>query len=119
MTDYYGVPYECTLTNEIENLAAESRVISLTHAAVSSCRLQRTIMQIGEGVGKAAARAKKALMRKIYLKHCKKKTGMFKRNTFEVIFFAKRLTLLFFFLLNVVIYKHYDIIWYDDFIHLS
>lgn len=55
LNDYYGVPYECTLTNEIENMAVASRGISLTQIAAASCRLQRTIMQIGESVGRAAA----------------------------------------------------------------
>lgn len=56
LDNYYGVPYECTLTNEIENLAVASRGISLTKIAAASCRLQRTIMQIGESVGMAAAK---------------------------------------------------------------
>lgn len=60
LSDYYGVPYECALTNEVENLAVASRGISLTHTAAASCRLQRTIMQVGESVGKAAANAKKS-----------------------------------------------------------
>lgn len=51
----YGIPFECALPKNLENLAIASRGLSATPMAASSCRLQRTIMQVGESVGRAAA----------------------------------------------------------------
>jgi hypothetical protein len=51
----YGVPYSCLICDEIENLAVACRGLSATSGAASSCRLQRTIMQLGEAAGMAAA----------------------------------------------------------------
>jgi hypothetical protein len=51
----YGVPYSCLICDEIENLAVACRGFSATSGAASSCRLQRTIMQLGEAAGMAAA----------------------------------------------------------------
>jgi len=53
----YGIPFGCTLPKNLENLAVASRGLSATPLAASSCRLQRTIMQIGESVGRAVAEA--------------------------------------------------------------
>jgi len=55
MKQPYGIPYECLLPNELDNLIVACRGISLTHTAAASCRLQRTILQIGEAAGIAAA----------------------------------------------------------------
>ncbi len=51
----YGIPYDCCLANEIDNVAVACRGLSVSDKLVSSCRLQRTIMQIGESVGQVAA----------------------------------------------------------------
>jgi len=51
----YGVPLECCLSNQIDNIAVACRGISVSNIVASSCRLQRTIMQIGESVGQIAA----------------------------------------------------------------
>lgn len=51
----YGVPFECCLANEIDNIAIACRGLSVSKTVASSCRLQRTIMQIGESVGQIAA----------------------------------------------------------------
>lgn len=61
----YGIPFGCALPKNIENLAVASRGLSATPMAASSCRLQRTIMQIGESVGKAAAEANGIFMYEI------------------------------------------------------
>lgn len=54
----YGIPLECCLANEIDNIAVACRGLSVSDMVASSCRLQRTMMQIGESVGKIAAQAK-------------------------------------------------------------
>lgn len=53
----YGVPYECLLPQEYENLAVACRGASFSHLAASSCRLSRTMMDLGHAAGLAAALA--------------------------------------------------------------
>lgn len=47
----YGIPIECCMTNEFENLFAACCGASFSHIASSSVRLSRTMMSLGEGVG--------------------------------------------------------------------
>lgn len=51
----YGIPYECLLPKEIDNLLVACRGSSFTHLAASSTRLSRTMLQLGEAAGTAAA----------------------------------------------------------------
>ena len=51
----YGIPYETTLPQEFDNLWVASRGIGVTHIVGGSCRLSRTMLTLGEAVGKAAA----------------------------------------------------------------
>lgn len=51
----YEIPYETTLPREFDNLWIGSRGIGATHIVSGSCRLSRTLMTLGEAVGKAAA----------------------------------------------------------------
>jgi hypothetical protein len=51
----YGVPYECLLPREYSNLAVACRGASFSHIAASSCRLSRTMMDLGHAAGLAAA----------------------------------------------------------------
>ena len=51
----YGIPYETTLPQEFDNLWIASRGIGVTHIVGGSCRLSRTMLTLGEAVGKAAA----------------------------------------------------------------
>jgi hypothetical protein len=51
----YGVPYPCLLPNEFDNLMVASRGASFSHIGASSCRLSRTMLQIGEAAGVASA----------------------------------------------------------------
>lgn len=51
----YGIPYECLLPKEIDNLLVACRGSSFTHLASSSTRLSRTMLQLGETAGTAAA----------------------------------------------------------------
>lgn len=51
----YGIPYECLLPKEIDNLLVACRGSSFSHLAASSARLSRTMLQLGEAAGSAAA----------------------------------------------------------------
>lgn len=51
----YGIPYSCLLPKEIDNLLVACRGASFTHLAASSARLSRTMLQLGEAAGTAAA----------------------------------------------------------------
>ncbi|MEZ5415059.1 MAG: FAD-dependent oxidoreductase [Opitutaceae bacterium] len=54
----YGVPFRCLLPREIDNLAVACRGASLSSIAASSCRLSRTMMQLGQAAGTGVALAK-------------------------------------------------------------
>ena len=53
ITHPYGIPYECIQTNEVDNLLVASKGSSFSHIVASSCRLSRTIMDMGESAGNA------------------------------------------------------------------
>ena len=53
----YGIPYRCLLPKVSRNLMIASRAASFSHIAASSCRLQRTMMTLGQAAGNAAALA--------------------------------------------------------------
>ena len=53
----YGIPYDCLLAREFDNLGVCCRGASFSHVAASSCRITRTIMQMGHAAGIAAAMA--------------------------------------------------------------
>lgn len=53
----YGVPFRCLLPLRIDNLAVACRGASFSSVAASSCRLSRTMMQLGQAAGTAAALA--------------------------------------------------------------
>ncbi len=50
----YGIPYECMLPAEIDNLLVACRGASFSHIAASSARLSRTMIALGEAAGEAA-----------------------------------------------------------------
>lgn len=56
----YGVPFRCLLPAEIDNLAVACRGASFSSVAASSCRLSRTMMQLGQAAGTAAALARQS-----------------------------------------------------------
>jgi hypothetical protein len=60
MKQPYGVPLRCLLPVEFDNLAVACRGASLSSIAASSCRLSRTMMQLGQAAGTAAALAAEA-----------------------------------------------------------
>ena len=53
----YGVPFRCLLPKEFDNLAVACRGASFSSVAASSCRLSRTMMQLGQAAGTAAVLA--------------------------------------------------------------
>lgn len=54
----YGVPWRCLLPREFDNLAVACRGAGFSSIAASSCRLSRTMMQLGQAAGTAAALAR-------------------------------------------------------------
>jgi hypothetical protein len=53
----YGVPYRCLVPRGFSNLLVACRGASFSHIGASSCRLSRTMMQLGQAAGTAAALA--------------------------------------------------------------
>lgn len=51
----YGIPFRCLLPREFDNVAVACRGASFSSVAASSCRLSRTMMQLGQAAGTAAA----------------------------------------------------------------
>ncbi len=51
----YGVPYRCLIPKGFKNLLISCRGASFSSIAASSCRLSRTMMQLGQAAGTAAA----------------------------------------------------------------
>ena len=54
----YGIPYRCLVPKGFSNLLIACRGASFSSLAASSCRLSRTMMQLGQAAGTAAALAK-------------------------------------------------------------
>ncbi len=54
----YGVPYRCLIPKDRRNLLIACRASSFSSLAASSCRLSRTMMQLGQAAGTAVALAK-------------------------------------------------------------
>ncbi len=53
----YGIPFRCLVPRGWENLLVACRGAGFSHIAAASCRLTRTIMQLGAAAGAAAAHA--------------------------------------------------------------
>ena len=53
----YGIPYRCLIPKDSTNLLVACRGASFSQIAASSCRLSRTIIQLGHAAGTAAAMA--------------------------------------------------------------
>ena len=51
----YGIPYRCLLPRSLDNVLVACRGAGFSSLAASSCRLSRTIMQLGQAAGTAAA----------------------------------------------------------------
>ncbi len=57
MKQPYGIPYRCLLPLKTRNVMIVGRGASFSSIAASSCRLSRTMMQLGEAAGVAASLA--------------------------------------------------------------
>jgi len=55
----YGVPYGCLLPVGLDNVAVASRAAGFSSIAASSCRLSRTMMDLGHAAGAAVALAQR------------------------------------------------------------
>ena len=55
----YGIPYRCLIPKGMTNLLIACRGAGFSSIAASSCRLSRTMMQLGQAAGNAVALAKK------------------------------------------------------------
>jgi hypothetical protein len=58
LAEPYGVPYRCLIPRGFENLLVACRAAGFSAIAASSCRLSRTMMQLGQAAGTAAALAR-------------------------------------------------------------
>jgi len=58
LTEPYGVPYRCLIPKGFRNLLVACRASSFSSLAASSCRLSRTMIQLGQAAGTATALAK-------------------------------------------------------------
>lgn len=50
----YGIPFRCLIPEGMENVLVASRAGGFSSIAASSCRLSRTMMQLGQAAGTAA-----------------------------------------------------------------
>ena len=57
LSEPYGIPYRCLIPKGYRNLLVACRAASLSSLAASSCRLSRTMIQLGQAAGTAAALA--------------------------------------------------------------
>lgn len=56
VTSAYGIPYRCLIPDDsLTNLLVACRGAGFSHVASASCRLQRTMIQLGHAAGTAAA----------------------------------------------------------------
>lgn len=55
----YGIPYRCLIPKGVRNLLCASKGAGFSSIAASSCRLSRTVMQVGQAAGTAVAVAQK------------------------------------------------------------
>ena len=58
LSEPYGVPYRCLIPKGFDNLLVACRGASFSSLAASSCRLSRTMIQLGQAAGTAVAVAK-------------------------------------------------------------
>ena len=67
----YAVPYRCFYSRNVDNLFMAGRDVSVTHIALGTVRVMRTLGMMGEVVGMAASVCKKndCLPRDVYQEH--------------------------------------------------
>ena len=78
----YTIPYRCIYSKDVENLFFASRLMSVSHIAHGSTRLQRTLCTIGQAAGTAAAMCKRlgCSPRDIYKNHMEELQQTLLRN---------------------------------------
>ena len=71
LKEVYGIPFRSLYSRNIENLMFAGRNISVTHVALSSCRVMATCALLGQAMGTGAAIALKygCLPRGVYQAH--------------------------------------------------
>lgn len=57
LSEPYGIPYRSLIPKGFKNLLVAGRIAGFSTIAASSCRLSRTMMQLGQAAGTAAAQA--------------------------------------------------------------
>lgn len=60
LAEPYGVPLRCLIPRDLDNVLVACRGASFSAIAASSCRLSRTMMQLGQAAGTAVAVARDA-----------------------------------------------------------
>lgn len=55
LAEPYGIPFRCLIPQGMRNLLVASRAASFSAIAASSCRLARTMLQLGQAAGTATA----------------------------------------------------------------
>ena len=58
MEDYFDIPYDCLVSNQIRNLYFAGRNISADDQAIASCRVIGSCLQTGYAAGVAASHGK-------------------------------------------------------------
>jgi hypothetical protein len=71
VTEPYGIPLRCLYSKNVENLTFAGRNISVTHVALSSCRVMGTCALLGQALGTAVSTALKhnVTMREVATKY--------------------------------------------------
>ncbi len=78
----HSIPYRCLYSRNIENLFLAGRLISVTHMALGTVRLQKTLATAGQAVGVAAGLCRKygCNPREIYQYHLKELLQLLLKN---------------------------------------
>lgn len=79
----YDVPYRCLYSRNVNNLFMAGRNISVTHVALGTTRVMRTIAMMGEVVGMAASLCHQhdALPRDVYQKYLLELKALMQKGT--------------------------------------
>ncbi len=86
----YPVPYRCLYARDIDNLFIGGRLVSTSHVAFSATRVMRTLGQLGEVAGMAAAICKNhgCNPRQVYTDHLEELKSLMKKGTLSPNAFA-------------------------------
>ena len=55
--EYYDIPYRCLINDVVDNMVTIGRCISTTFLVQASIRVQATLIDMGDSVGKICAKA--------------------------------------------------------------